>query len=128
MVKVDQTNVSEDEVHTAVAAYLARAITPPWRFSTFPAGGGGAVRGALLKKRGLARGWPDIMLLHPSGVWHGIELKSPIGRLRIRPEQAAFIEWADGRVAVCRSVDQVEATLRAWGIPLRATTMGRIAA
>ena len=119
-------SLSEAELHVLVAAYLARSVVAPWRYSTFPAGGGGLLRGARLKAAGLARGWPDIMLLHPSGLWHGLELKSTAGR--VRPDQVSFIEWAGGRVAVCRSLDQVEATLRAWGVPLKATTGLRRAA
>ena len=116
----------EQDLQKVVAVYLTASLVKPWRWSAFPAGGGGYLRGAILNGMGLAKGWPDILLLHPDGDWHGIELKAPKGTAT--EEQIDFLEWGGGRSAVCRSLDQVEATLRAWGIPLRATTGLRSAA
>lgn len=69
----------EERLHRAVAAYLRVALQPPAIWSTFPAGGGGRIRGAKLKAMGLARGWPDILVLYPGGhmltLVIGIELK-----------------------------------------------------
>ena len=49
-------------------------------FTAFPAGGGGKVRGAKLKKMGLVAGWPDIQIL-ADGKYFGVEVKTPTGRI-----------------------------------------------
>ena len=49
-------------------------------FTAFPAGGGGRVRGAKLKKAGLQAGWPDIQLVY-QGRYFGLEVKTQTGRL-----------------------------------------------
>lgn len=110
----------EQSLHRAVAQYLDLALPPEYRWSTFPAGGGGRVRGAMLKAAGLKAGWPDILVLERYGDgWFGIELKGPRGEES--PEQVEFREWAGaGTVAVCRSVEEVEVVLRSYHIPLRA--------
>ncbi len=115
----------EDRLQRAVAVYLTACLPKPWRWSTFPAGGGGKVRGAQLQAKGLKPGWPDIFILHPDGRWHGIELKAPKGKAS--EEQIDFLEWSGGRSAICRSIEHVETTLRAWGVPVRGTTVARAA-
>lgn len=78
------------------------------------------------KSMGLQRGWPDLQFLFPDGVTRYVELKSDSGSLT--PEQKAFRDRVEphGIFAVCRSVEDVEAALRGWGAPLRATA-GRMA-
>ena len=115
----------EQDLQKAVAVYLTACLVKPWRWSAFPAGGGGKVRGAILASMGLKAGIPDLLFFHPDGDWHGIELKAPKGTAT--EEQIDFLEWANGRSAVCRSLTQVEATLRAWGVPLRGAVQGRAA-
>lgn len=111
---------TEHALHRAVAAYLRDAIDEPW--TTFPAGGGGLIRGAQLKDMGLEAGWPDIQILK-DGIYHGIELKAP-GNYPPAKQKAIHerIRAAGGRVAVCRSVDEVEGTLAGWGFSLKAHT------
>lgn len=72
------------------------------------------------KAAGVRRGWPDISLCCPDGITRFIELKSASGSLT--PEQREFRDHCApfGIFAVCRSVDEVEAALRGWGIALRA--------
>lgn len=121
--------MTEAQLHRAVAAFLTAALPEACVWTTFPAGGGGKTRGALLKAAGLRKGWPDIQIL-----WHaehleryrlrfiGIELKTAKGRLS--DEQIVChndIHRMGGSVLTCRSVDDVETLLRAKGIPLRAT-------
>ena len=48
-------------------------------FTAFPAGGGGRVRGAKLKKAGLQAGWPDIQLVY-QGRYFGLEVKTQTGK------------------------------------------------
>ena len=110
--------MTEADLHRAVADYLAHAITSPW--TTFPAGGGGRARGAQLKGMGLTAGWPDIQIVH-GGRFYGIELKAK-GKYP-EPHQRAIhdaIRTAGGRVAVCRSLAEVEDALTTWRVPIRA--------
>ena len=114
-------------LHRAVAQYLKATLRPPSFWTTFPAGGGGRIRGAQLKRLGLVAGFPDIIVIHPVasagselGAWLvGIELKAPKGRQSDEQKavQRAF-EQAGGFYYVCRSVDEVEDALRQTGIPL----------
>lgn len=115
----------EQTLHAAVAGYLRLALRPPTVWSTFPAGGGGRVRGGILKGAGLQRGWPDLLVLHPAPTCTavvGIELKAPTGR----PSEAqAAMERAfrDAHAAYefCWSLENVEHALRTNGIPVHAT-------
>ena len=113
--------MTEQQLHAAVAETLhlmlprdeqwVRDTKTLW--TTFPAGGGGKVRGALLKRLGLLPGVPDIILVS-RGTLHGIELKTARGR--VKPEQKAahkLIELAGGHVFVARSVDDVIGFVRA---------------
>ena len=52
----------EQALQQAVARYLELALPKYARFTAFPAGGGGRVRGARLKAMGLAKGVPDILI------------------------------------------------------------------
>lgn len=117
----------EAALHRAVAAYLRVALPEDAVWTTFPAGGGGRVRGAQLKAAGLMAGWPDIQILH-----HGklicVELKAARGRLS--DTQAATIlriQAAGGLTVLAYSVADVETMLRAYGVPLRASITARAA-
>lgn len=122
--------MSEQQLHRAVANYLRLALKPPVTWTTFPAGGGGKVRGAQLKAMGLQAGWPDILILAPlpGGVGTrvlGIELKA--GH-RGRPTQAQLDisdKFFDVQAAfvICRSLDEVELTLKRAGIPNRISSL-----
>jgi hypothetical protein len=117
----------ETILHRTVADWLRVALRPPSFFTTFPAGGGGKVRGAQLKRLGLVAGVPDILVMHPIakagseyGCWLiGIELKSPKGRQSDEQKVVAHaFEQAGGFYHIARSVDEVEAILREYAIPL----------
>jgi hypothetical protein len=89
---------------------------------------------ARLARLGMQSGWPDVLVVH-NGQLFGVELKTRTGRLsksrvvRTRSggarhvtgqvEMLADLERAGVRTAVARSVDEVLAQLREWGIPLR---------
>lgn len=118
---------SEDALHRAVAAYLRLALAAPTVWTTIPAGGGGRVRGAQLKAKGLHRGWPDLIVLHPSPtvggpIVLGLELKAKGGR--ISPDQKAVMSAfaaCNAWYVLCRSVEEVERACRYVGIPLQAS-------
>lgn len=112
--------MTEAELHRAVAKYLAHALPLRCVWTTVGHGGGGRVRGAHLKAAGVRAGWPDVQLC-----WDGrllcVELKAPKGRVS-DAQRACHDDLiaAGAGVAVCRSIADVEAALREWGIPLRA--------
>lgn len=118
----------EDDLHIAVKQFLDAALPRDAAWTTVEHGGQRRKREAgRLKTKGLRAGWPDIEI-----VWHGqahfIELKA--GRQQVSDVQDAChadLVTAGAHVAVCRSVEAVEGTLRGWGLPLRATTGARAA-
>jgi len=108
----------------AVAEFLTRALPPHVAWSAFPAGGGGRVRGGILKAMGLRAGFPDLVLVHPdTGKAHWLELKAPGGvTSAVQKQVHALLLNSQSPVTVARSIDQVEHFLRAWDFPMRATT------
>ena len=85
-------------------------------FTAFPAGGGGRVRGAKLKKAGLQAGWPDIQLVY-RGRYYGLEVKTPVGRLSPAQIELHKRLTKDGcSVAVARSVDDALEIIVDWGL------------
>lgn len=120
-------HLSEAALHRAVAAYLHAALKPPAFFTTFPSGGGGKVRGAQLKAMGLLPGMPDLLVLWLSGsglALLGLELKAKVGRL-----SQAQVECADkfadvgAHYRVCRSIEEVDYSLRQFRVPTRIVRM-----
>ena len=132
----------EQQLHESVARWLDLFLLRPATWNTFPAGSIPLPPqyAAKLTRMGLAPGWPDLLIMHARRTY-GIELKTVKGRLthtRIvrtrrggwreiigQVEQHERLAEAGVEVAVCRSLPDVAAQLRAWGLPLRA---GRIAA
>ena len=116
----------EQKLQMQVKKFLELALPYPdaW-FTAIPAGGGGKVRGGILKGMGYKAGTPDMLVIYrpPSGpivIW--LELKSAQGRASKAQEQcrkdliAAGCKWA-----LVRSLDDVERALRGFGVPLRAS-------
>lgn len=114
--------MTEETLHRMVADYLALAIQAPDWWSTFPMGGGGKARGGKLKASGAKAGIPDVLIIQAgTGKAHWIELKTDKGR--VSPAQVntgACLLVAGCPVAVCRSLDEVQAMLVHWGFTLRA--------
>ena len=107
----------ESKLQCDVAALLCDHCLPDWRWTHFPAGERRSIiTGSRLKRYGLARGWPDIILLSPAGRFHGLELKRQAESLT--DDQAEFQLWCI-RHAVPHSVaftlDQALAFLDAIG-------------
>ena len=125
--------MSEHALHVAVAAYLRVALRPPTMWTTIGHGGGGRVRGAMLKAAGVQPGWPDLLVIHHDEAGHrvlGIELKRKGGGRQSpaqREVEHAF-HMAKCWYVLCRSVEEVENALRYVGIPVRATARMRMAA
>lgn len=127
--------VAEDELHVSVAQLLRRVLLPPARWTCFPAGNVPLPPqyAAKLARFGLARGWPDILILF-AGRIYGVELKRKGGGLSksktIRTRSGALrvlegqedvfpqLEQAGMRIAVCRDQDEVLVALRGWNMPM----------
>jgi len=106
-------------LHVAVSRFLRAALPTDATYTTFPLGGGGLARGQRLKAMGTRAGWPDLQVLF-AGRAFLIELKSADGRLS--EDQVCThrrIKSAGCPVVVARTLDDVDAALRSWGIPLR---------
>ena len=111
----------EAVLHIAVADLLRQTCLPRWIWSHFPAGEARDVRtGAKLKRMGLARGWPDFLLVKPArGTSRGqlfcLELKRQGEHLT--DEQSAFRDWCDANAvpfAIARTIDEAIAILTEW--------------
>jgi len=103
---------------------LAKTLPPNVEWTANAAGVPVHIRTAnMMKAAGVRRGWPDLQFLFPDGVTRFVELKAGAS---LSSEQRAFRDRCQAirpdLWAVCRSVDEVADTLRAWGVRLRATT------
>ena len=103
-----------------VVEYLNVVLVGAW-VTHFPAGGGGRIRGALLKSAGLRAGVPDILII-VDGRARWIELKTKRGRLSEaqRDTHDALLRAGCG-VAVCHDIDEVRRAVRMWRLPTRET-------
>lgn len=113
----------EQVLQRQIAEYLALVLIPPAWWTTIPAGGGGEIRGKILKGLGYRAGTPDMMIVANGRVYF-LELKSARGKLS--PAQQAThtaLLMAGSCVAVCRSLDNVRHLFSEhgpwWAIPTR---------
>lgn len=115
----------EQSLQIAVAQYLGRTLDPCVVWSAIGHGGGGKVRGAILKGMGVKAGLPDLLIWwsdKASGYDYcaGIELKSPMGRLSVAQRRMGErLRRVGVLVYVCRSLDDVQIVVRELGIPSR---------
>ncbi len=93
----------EQSLQRQVATYLGWALKPPAWYSSIPAGGGGEMRGRIIKGTGYKSGTPDILII-AEGRAHFIELKSPRGVLsEAQRRTIPALGAAGARVVVCVS-------------------------
>lgn len=93
---------------------LKKILSASVLFTAFPAGGGGRVRGAKLKRAGLNPGWPDIQFI-ARGKYYGMEVKTPKGRLS--PAQRSLHQRLAENgcdVVVVRSVEEAMDAVNGW--------------
>lgn len=78
-------------------------------------GGGGQLRGSILKGMGLKAGLPDYYLTH-SGNSFWIELKTPTGAVS-KEQRKVHRQLTDhgAQVGVCRSINDVKNAVNYWG-------------
>lgn len=112
--------ILEHDLHKLVADWLTVVLPPETWWTTFPMGGGGKARGGKLLRAGTKAGVPDLLIIH-RGCAYWIELKRPKGGRLSEAQRATQADLIMVRcdVANCRSLDEVSATLRLWGIPHR---------
>lgn len=110
----------EDILQMQVVRYL-RLVAPSLMVWHCPNGGyRNPCEAKKLKDMGVLPGVADLCFLLPGGLAAFIELK--VGR---NPQTQGQKEFATSAIAngaayaVCRSIDEVDATLRAWGVTLR---------
>lgn len=106
----------EDTLQMSVADYLRYQFPTLLWFHT-PNGGKRHPReAARLKRMGVLPGVADILLFWKSGMG-AIELKSDIGRQR-DTQKEFMLKWVanGGRYNICRSIEDVQDTMRAWGV------------
>lgn len=112
----------EQTLQTQIASYLRWALAEPWYFTAIGHGGGGRLRGMILKGMGVKRGVFDLLFMAPERFVGWIESKSLTGRLT--EEQLAFQKMVlrfGHHTAVAKSVDDVRLILLSWNAPLRET-------
>lgn len=109
----------EQVLQRAVCELLELSLGGVAWYSHFPAGGGGKVRGQILKGLGLKPGVPDILLVDGSRCFW-LELKSKRGQLsQAQRECHDALKRAGCPVAVIKSIDELLPTLRRFGIALK---------
>lgn len=121
----------EQDLHIAIAKFLDIALPKDAWWTTIPAGGGGKVRGAILKAMGYRPGTPDILIIwrHRTNledippdfvIW--FEVKDAKGALRDNQENCRDILLKNGcKWGLVKSVEDVERALLRFRVPLRAT-------
>jgi hypothetical protein len=136
----------EDNLHLSVVDLLAKLVLPPAEWAAYPAGWTELTgqQKAKFYRMGLRQAWPDFLISYNGFL--GVELKTETGRLsisrniRVRDRRGNIVtKWVEGqrevfprlvasggfkKIVVCRSLDEVTAELRAFGVPMR----GRVAA
>lgn len=120
----------EQDLQRSVAQYLDAVLAKDVLWTAIGHGGGGKIRGAMLKGMGLKRGVPDIYIAwdyfeiddshQRNTVW--IELKAATGRQS--QEQHVFEQRAAAighKYTICKSVNDVASALEEYGVPTRET-------
>ena len=120
VIKKSKRRVKRGEPELVLQSAIVDALKPVLRkevlLTAFPAGGGGRVRGAKLKRAGLQAGWPDLQLVY-KGRYYGIEVKTPIGKLSTAQTHIHHrLEESGCKVAVVRSVTDALEKVFDWGL------------
>lgn len=115
----------EQALQQTVAGFL-RATLPQNIWFHVPNGGGRSkAEAGILKSMGVRAGAPDLVFVLPDGKAAFIELKAGRGAQSIAQKVfQADCERLGVPYAVCKSLEEVQGTLQAWGLILR----GRLAA
>lgn len=138
--KAAKGSKSETSLHWHVAGLLTTHLAEPAWFTTFPAGGGGEMRGKMLKGLGLKSGVPDILIvnpvtlpvLQPDGliaeyrvqILYWIELKKlKTGKVSdAQTDTQGRLVRMGCRVANCDNLEDVKRALSEWQLPYQRMT------
>jgi VRR-NUC domain len=108
-------------IQVGVADALRIACAPGWAWTHIPNGEKrDKATAAKLWRMGVQPGWPDLVLVSPSGRLHCLELKRDKQRLSAAQEDfrdlmvAAGVPWA-----VARSIEEACRVLTAWGAMMK---------
>lgn len=112
----------EETLQLQVARFLNLALAGNSMWMHVPNGGlRSATEAKRFKAMGVMAGFPDIAVIN-DGRLICIELKADKGRLSANQDGChARLRLARVPVIVCKSIEEVEAALRAAGVPLHAT-------
>lgn len=127
-------NRPEQKLHIAVAQFLRVAWPADLLWFHCPNGGARSKpEAALLKVMGTLPGIPDLLFVMPNGQLAAIELKAADGQLsEAQIDVKLRLQALHCGYQVCRTLDDVEATLTRWlgayGRELQARTVARAAA
>lgn len=117
MASARQKPVQHERKLQIEAVNAIRTLYPHTLCYAIPNGGSRNVREAAnLKRMGVLAGVPDLAI-HWLGGYGVIELK--IGKGKLTPPQFAVmakLKWLGVNVAVCKSLDEVLATIKGWGV------------
>lgn len=105
---------TESQLHKSVVDWLAlHQLDCFW--TTLEHGANGVARATKNKRMGVAGGLPDMMFIRKGHVFF-IELKTKKGSVKQQQRDChdAIYERGGGHTRICRSVDDVIGTLRAW--------------
>ena len=87
-----------------------RAKHPKLLMTSAPGNSRSAKEGALKKKLGYRKGWPDIFIAFPSKGFNGlmIEFKTPTGKIDKKYQEPLLEKLNDlgYKAVICRSVDE----------------------
>lgn len=113
-------NRPEAALQRTIAAYLGWALAPPAYWSAIGHGGGGQMRGRILKGMGVKAGIPDLFIWH-DGHTYAVEIKAEKGRVSGPQDIAHAALLAAGvHIAVIRSLDDLKAYIAGPWWPLQA--------
>lgn len=129
----------EQTLQRSVAQYLDLVLDRSVVWSAIGHGGGGKIRGAMLKGMGLKPGVPDLYISwrerhNPNMSYQGdfqaapenygtlwLELKADKGKQSaVQKQFQTRVEWLYHRYNIVKSIDDVAAALKDCGVPTRA--------
>jgi len=109
----------EQHFQSALVRDLRKILPGDCVMVAFPAGGGGVIRGKILKASGLEPGVPDLLFFYRSCT-RAMELKTKVGRVsKAQRAMHARLLGAGVLVETVRTLDEALDALRSWDIPLR---------
>lgn len=112
----------EAALQRQVCEFLRLALDPAVLWTGIENKPRSRIAGAQQKARGVRAGVPDILFWFAAG-FGAIELKTI--KRRVSDEQEIFREEFTARgglYAVCRSIEDVESSLRHWGLPMKGSS------